>query len=62
MLEKENKLLRNYTQNIDTLEHAAGIQNVITCHGKIYSYIETALRNERILVFDIYSKLNSTIR
>nr|XP_042895951.1 NAD-dependent protein deacetylase sirtuin-1 isoform X3 [Parasteatoda tepidariorum] len=33
VLEKQNKLLRNYTQNIDTLEHAAGIQNVITCHG-----------------------------
>lgn len=33
VLEKQNKLLRNYSQNIDTLEHAAGIQNVITCHG-----------------------------
>lgn len=33
ILEKQNKLLRNYSQNIDTLEHAAGIQNAITCHG-----------------------------
>ncbi|GFT91371.1 NAD-dependent protein deacetylase sirtuin-1 [Nephila pilipes] len=33
LLEKQGKLLRNYSQNIDTLEHAAGIQNVITCHG-----------------------------
>jgi NAD-dependent deacetylase sirtuin 1 len=32
-MEEKNKLLRNYTQNIDTLEQAAGIQRVITCHG-----------------------------
>ncbi|XP_054166819.1 NAD-dependent protein deacetylase sirtuin-1-like isoform X2 [Oppia nitens] len=32
-LENKNKLLRNYTQNIDTLEKAAGIDRVITCHG-----------------------------
>nr|UYO08130.1 SIR-2.1 [Bursaphelenchus mucronatus] len=32
-LEEENKLLRNYTQNIDTLERVAGIENVIECHG-----------------------------
>lgn len=32
-LESEGKLLRNYTQNIDTLEKQADIQNVITCHG-----------------------------
>jgi len=25
--------LRNYTQNIDTLERVAGIQRVIECHG-----------------------------
>lgn len=34
MLEKQKKLLRNYTQNIDTLEKAAGIENVVECHGK----------------------------
>jgi NAD-dependent deacetylase sirtuin 1 len=33
-LEKHKKLLRNYSQNIDTLEQVAGIQNVIECHGK----------------------------
>lgn len=33
MLEKHNKLLRNYTQNIDTLEKLAGIDRVIECHG-----------------------------
>ncbi|CAB3384876.1 Hypothetical predicted protein [Cloeon dipterum] len=32
-LEEENKLLRNYTQNIDTLEQVAGIKQVIECHG-----------------------------
>lgn len=33
LLEQQNKLLRNYTQNIDTLEQAAGILKAITCHG-----------------------------
>lgn len=33
LLEDHKKLLRNYTQNIDTLEQVAGIQNVIQCHG-----------------------------
>nr|XP_006824046.1 PREDICTED: NAD-dependent protein deacetylase sirtuin-1-like isoform X2 [Saccoglossus kowalevskii] len=33
LLEKHNKLLRNYTQNIDTLEQVAGITKVIQCHG-----------------------------
>lgn len=32
-LEENGKLLRNYTQNIDTLEQVAGIHNVIQCHG-----------------------------
>ena len=32
-VEKQNKLLRNYTQNIDTLEQVVGIQNVVQCHG-----------------------------
>ncbi len=34
-LEKNNKLLRNYTQNIDTLEREAGITRVIECHGEM---------------------------
>lgn len=33
MLEGQNKLLRNYSQNIDTLERVAGIKNLIECHG-----------------------------
>jgi NAD-dependent SIR2 family protein deacetylase len=28
---------RNYTQNIDTLEHVAGIHNVVQCHGSFSS-------------------------
>ena len=32
-IESSGKLLRNYTQNIDTLEQVAGIHNVIQCHG-----------------------------
>lgn len=33
LIEHHGKLLRNYTQNIDTLEQVAGINNVIQCHG-----------------------------
>ncbi|KAF9901659.1 NAD-dependent histone deacetylase sir2 [Linnemannia zychae] len=33
LLEDRGKLLRNYTQNIDTLEQQAGIHNVLQCHG-----------------------------
>ncbi|KAM6916241.1 NAD-dependent protein deacetylase sirtuin-1 [Xenentodon cancila] len=33
MLDKQGKLLRNYTQNIDTLEQVAGVQQIIQCHG-----------------------------
>ncbi|KAF9426908.1 NAD-dependent histone deacetylase sir2 [Entomortierella beljakovae] len=33
MLEDRGKLLRNYTQNIDTLEQKAGIKKVLNCHG-----------------------------
>lgn len=34
-LEERGKLLRMYTQNIDTLEQAAGITNVLHCHGSL---------------------------
>lgn len=37
LIESKGKLLRNYTQNIDTLEQVAGISNVIQCHGMIIS-------------------------
>jgi NAD-dependent histone deacetylase SIR2 len=33
LLEDRGSLLRNYTQNIDTLEQAAGIEKVLYCHG-----------------------------
>lgn len=32
-IEDHDKLLRNYSQNIDTLEKQAGIKRVIECHG-----------------------------
>lgn len=32
-IEEQGKLLRNYTQNIDTLEQVVGIRNVVQCHG-----------------------------
>ena len=32
-LEQKEVLLRNYTQNIDTLESVCGIKRVIQCHG-----------------------------
>ncbi|KAG6840210.1 hypothetical protein C0991_008183 [Blastosporella zonata] len=33
IIEDKNQLLRNYTQNIDTLETLAGVQHVLQCHG-----------------------------
>ncbi|CAG8456791.1 1624_t:CDS:2 [Paraglomus occultum] len=33
LLEDKQKLLRNYTQNIDTLEQSANINNILQCHG-----------------------------
>ncbi|WWD00791.1 hypothetical protein V866_007726 [Kwoniella sp. B9012] len=33
LLEDKGKLLRNYTQNIDTLESLAGVEKVLQCHG-----------------------------
>ncbi|KAJ3548913.1 hypothetical protein NM688_g5240 [Phlebia brevispora] len=33
LVEDKGKLLRNYTQNIDTLEVRAGVQKVLQCHG-----------------------------
>lgn len=32
-IEIHNKLLRNYTQNIDGLESVAGVERVVYCHG-----------------------------
>lgn len=36
-LEERGKLLMNFTQNIDTLEAKAGIENVLYCHGSFSS-------------------------
>ncbi|CDS13007.1 hypothetical protein LRAMOSA05191 [Lichtheimia ramosa] len=33
LMEEKGKLLRNYTQNIDTLEHKANIKRIVNCHG-----------------------------
>ncbi|XP_048406842.1 NAD-dependent protein deacetylase sirtuin-1 isoform X1 [Stegostoma tigrinum] len=33
LLDKQDRLLRNYTQNIDTLEQVAGIRRIVECHG-----------------------------
>ncbi|KAL4078961.1 DHS-like NAD/FAD-binding domain-containing protein [Scleroderma yunnanense] len=33
LMEDKGKLLRNYTQNIDTLETQAGITRILQCHG-----------------------------
>ncbi|KAF9291462.1 NAD-dependent histone deacetylase sir2 [Mortierella alpina] len=33
LVEEHGKLIRNYTQNIDTLEQKAGITKVLQCHG-----------------------------
>jgi NAD-dependent deacetylase sirtuin 1 len=33
LIESQGHLLRNYTQNIDTLEQVAGIEKVLQCHG-----------------------------
>ena len=33
LLEKRGQLLRNYSQNIDTLEQSAGITRLVNCHG-----------------------------
>ncbi|XP_054718142.1 NAD-dependent protein deacetylase sirtuin-1-like [Uloborus diversus] len=59
LLEKQNRLLRNYSQNIDTLEHAAGIKNVITCHGSFATATCTICRHKvdsSVIKEDIFSQ------
>nr|CAH7760117.1 unnamed protein product [Callosobruchus chinensis] len=46
LLEKNKKLLRNYTQNIDTLEKMAGIERVIECHGSFATATCTKCRHQ----------------
>ncbi|TIC20729.1 DHS-like NAD/FAD-binding domain-containing protein [Wallemia mellicola] len=50
-LQDNDKLLRNYTQNIDTLERKAGITNLLECHGS-FAFLE-CLRCERIYNSDV---------
>lgn len=40
LLENKNKLLRNYSQNIDTLEKLSGISDdkVVLCHGSFLTF------------------------
>ncbi len=47
-LEVHGKLLRNYTQNIDTLEQIAEIKNVVHCHGRYYEK-----KGSRVRIFSI---------
>ncbi|KAH8276441.1 hypothetical protein KR018_012259 [Drosophila ironensis] len=59
MLESKGKLLRNYTQNIDTLERVAGIQRVIECHGSFSTASCTKCRfkcNADALRADIFAQ------
>jgi len=50
MLDKQKKLLRNYSQNIDTLEQVAGIENVIECHGK-YNIYMFVMKNIQLIFY-----------
>jgi len=45
-LEKSNKLLRNYSQNIDTLETVAGIKRVMNCHGSFKTATCTTCKHQ----------------
>jgi NAD-dependent SIR2 family protein deacetylase len=44
-LEKSGRLLRDYTQNIDTLENLAGINKVVYCHGSFRTFTCTVCKN-----------------
>ncbi|KAG9068216.1 NAD-dependent histone deacetylase sir2 [Linnemannia hyalina] len=46
LLEDHGKLLRNYTQNIDTLEQKAGIRSVLQCHGSFATASCVRCRNQ----------------
>ncbi|KAF5383542.1 hypothetical protein D9615_003745 [Tricholomella constricta] len=66
VMEDKNQLLRNYTQNIDTLETLAGVQRVLQCHGSFAtascllcrrrvpgSEIESDIMNQRVALCTI---------
>ncbi len=48
LLESNGRLLRNYTQNIDTLEQVAGIQNVVHCHGMFALILSVSSNKQKI--------------
>lgn len=50
-LEQQNKLLRNYTQNIDTLERVAGIEKVLYAHGECRATRLSFIAKLLLLVF-----------
>lgn len=45
-IELHHKLLRNYSQNIDTLEKQAGIKRVVECHGSFATASCTSCRDQ----------------
>jgi len=53
VLEKKGRLLRNYTQNIDTLEQVVGINNVIECHGMIIYFYKYSVKQYIYCFFNI---------
>lgn len=53
-LETEGRLLRNYTQNIDTLERVAGITRTVHCHGSFDT--STCLRCKQIYSSEEFKK------
>jgi NAD-dependent deacetylase sirtuin 1 len=64
LVESHGKLLRNYSQNIDTLETVAGIENVIHCHGESsltdpreYVILSTNSRPSLLILFDPKSRV-----
>lgn len=42
----DGQLLRNYTQNIDTLESQAGVEKVLQCHGR---YLQLTFEDPKLM-------------
>jgi NAD-dependent deacetylase sirtuin 1 len=64
-LEKKDKLLRNYTQNIDTLEQVSGIERVVQCHGSFATATCTKCKhkvNAQQIKEDIFQQVELPIR
>lgn len=51
LIEKHNKLLRNYTQNVDGIEDAAGITRVVRCHGTLRT--ASCMRCRRSVAYEL---------